>query len=714
MKVSQQSYRISVHLLAFSILVAFLVYLLAIFHPYSRPVDIGAPMPMPAVHAWVALQAFALTVIGFVVGSLVALILPRVGLAVGVGVTLAGAATFILDVFMFNTIGERFLSPTTAKIIRELVPGIVANFNSAMFWGMLISSLATITIVMGAFWGARFIANEIANDSRRSSAWGPVAMGALMIGVAAAYPLFTLGETLNWMRMSSDRQPIFATALVRHNDRGVSPPTGEEKLRSAIRAMAISPILAEAARKYKEVTVSKSTANCPDVLLVVIESFRHETITEKTTPNLFQLANQGIWCKNHFSTCNSTNMGMFSMFYGLEPTWFENGLNWQPAITKLFHEAGYRTGFFGGSNGWEMFAMQGFVSPQWFDEFQICPVDWLNSDERMCKETERFFSENPGEAGHARQPRLAVLYMFCTHFDYRSDAQDQVHTPALEGVLDGTYAASDRDLVWNRYLNSARFVDRVIGPLLTPDRVVVVAGDHGEAFLEDGCRLHGVRITKYQNMTPAIIAGPNIPHKTLTNITTHTDLLPTILAAAKIEVSGSDSLEGADIAMMDESTTRTMVTRNFIRSELAIIGDSLSGPNKPFGYRAYFSLPNWEASSANPIDEKGLVWNPDELSEEDLQKQTDVVFQQWLVKSYGESMNHIPESIAENVLVHLEASDTERVLKAISIASGVSDREVEVMIPAISKATRHSNVDVRKSATLALITLQRRLARLGK
>ncbi|MGV3484257.1 MAG: sulfatase-like hydrolase/transferase [Planctomycetaceae bacterium] len=702
----------SIRLLVFAIFGSVAIYLFAVFHPFSRPVYLMAPLPLAAVHAWLVFQAFGLCLPGLLLGVAMVQWFPRTGTWLGGILVALGCSIFFLDVLTFNFIRERFLSETSRRILIDLAPGLLANLNQQMIISaasVLTACLAGLTV---AGFTAKWLASRILQDSRQSSPWHSIAVGLAILFSAAAMPLSKMHATFDWMRENSDRQPLFATGLVQHLNQGVSAPLGRDRLRSATRALSMVPSIREMRDRYSMLDVKQSPDHPPDILLVVIESLRPEAINPRTAPNLYGCAQRGLWCQQHYSTGNSTNLGMFSMLFGLESVWFERAVAWEPALLKLAKSAGYETGFFGGSDGWDLFQMDPFINPDRFDRYHDSAVNWLVSDAEMCRLAEQFLDAPDGEANAktvSRQPRLCVLYLYSTHFDYRSDPQDRVHGPSLEGELTGGYSDSDRDRIWNRYLNSVHSMDRLLEPLLNKDRIVVVAGDHGEAFLEDGCRLHGVQISRYQNATPAIITASGIPARKIDYVTSHTDLLPTILDAANIELSDPDVMEGRSLLTLQGSDKRLMVTRNYVRPEMTILHDQRDHPKDLLGHRCFFSMLHWEAYAANPIDDRGVAWQGENQSADAAQQLTESVFSEWLQQRFGDKAATVPERTAEALTPYLKSSDVEVRVFALGLAAAVDNEEIRSTLPLVVDASQHHNERVREAAQSTLIILQRRL-----
>jgi hypothetical protein len=343
----------------------------------------------------------------------------------------------------------------------------------------------------------------------------------------------------------------------------------------------------------------------PDVLIVVVESFRHELVDPGVMPNLSRYAEQGIHCQSHFSGGNATNHGMFSLLNGLEAIWYERPVRYSPLLNRLFRQAGYELGFFAGHDDWRKFYMDGYISDEHFDVFETSSPNGLASDRRATQLASTFL--NRDETSDHPRPRLALLYLYATHATYNSYAEDQLFQPAADDRFLIPYSKASQPQVWNRYKNSARSVDRLLSAVLREDRVVIVTGDHGESFLEDGTIGHGIRISAFQNMTPAVVYIPGQPKRVIEAPTSHADLLPTILSAIGIPLSDDGVFDGVDLLEASDEilSKRLLVTRNYLRDDVALIGPWTNRADQPFGYRVSVSLRDMHMSALNCIDQRG-------------------------------------------------------------------------------------------------------------
>ena len=113
----------------------------------------------------------------------------------------------------------------------------------------------------------------------------------------------------------------------------------------------------------------------------------------------------------------------------------------------------------------------------------------------------------------------------------------------------------DIALMWNRYLNAAHFVDGQIGRLIDhldaagalQNTVVVVTGDHGEEFLEHGRWGHGSAFIDEQMRVPLVMRIPGQDARVIDTVTSHLDIVPSILPALGVTNPPSDYGLGADV-----------------------------------------------------------------------------------------------------------------------------------------------------------------------
>jgi len=112
----------------------------------------------------------------------------------------------------------------------------------------------------------------------------------------------------------------------------------------------------------------------------------------------------------------------------------------------------------------------------------------------------------------------------------------------------------ESDLVFNRYKNSAYFVDSQIKKIVEKinnsgkmeNTIIVILGDHGEEFNEYGRFAHSYSLKNVQTSTPFIMHVPGINNIDY-NITSHADIMPTIIDYIDISIPYQEILSGKSL-----------------------------------------------------------------------------------------------------------------------------------------------------------------------
>jgi hypothetical protein len=586
-------------------------------HPFGEDEKLSSATIVP----WIVMQSMLLVCVGWLVGRVGYRLQRRWIVALGFVAIVSVPTIALSDAIVYGWTRERFLSVATYRVFTELRPGLWQHAAVGTLRGGALLVIVWGLVVVCLWIVSRFIA---ARHTFRHEAW--FSGFALLVFVASTPALICFDTTLAEMRAKSSRHPLCIFRVISHGDAGPESVTNSAA-RNTDRDHDLHLGIAARANQQRQLRVIASPGQTtPDVLIVVVESFRQELVCKEVMPHLWEYASRGILCRKHFSGGNATNHGFFSLMNGLEAIWHDHDVRFTPILNRLMSEAGYEIGFFAGHDDWRLFRMDGYVSREHFDVFRISQADGLRSDRMATQRAANFLDRIDLRGGdHPHRPRLAVLYLYATHADYQSYPEDQVFQPAADNRFLIPFTSTMSDQVWNRYKNSARTVDRFLSAVMREDRVVIVTGDHGESFLEDGVCGHGVRISKFQNMTPAVIFRQGGTTRKIDIPTMHADILPTLLSMLEIELSDTKSLDGIDLSAANQKRllNRTFTTRNYLNDDIAVIVSSDDPEKRPFAYRGKFSIRDHEAIPLNPINELGqrIHQSPD---------QTDLHWNAWL------------------------------------------------------------------------------------
>jgi arylsulfatase A-like enzyme/Tfp pilus assembly protein PilF len=113
-----------------------------------------------------------------------------------------------------------------------------------------------------------------------------------------------------------------------------------------------------------------------------------------------------------------------------------------------------------------------------------------------------------------------------------------VYDPHAPYAAPEPFASQYRDAP---YLGEVAYVDHVLQtslqPLLTPETLVVVTADHGEALGDHGERTHGLFAYESTLKVPLVVAGPGITARKVSEAVRHIDIAPTILESAGASIN---------------------------------------------------------------------------------------------------------------------------------------------------------------------------------
>lgn len=409
----------------------------------------------------------------------------------------------------------------------------------ALQWGgAAVAPLLLAMVVYGA--GAAALAVVLLGAGRAACrragverAWGPLAVYALvlvapaLVAPWAAQPL-TMSRVEEHLlvpapspsRSGSDERLRFLAALGAEADAAF-----------ARRAGAL-----EAARAPRVELPAAAGRPAPDLLVVVAESLRRDALDPRWMPRLDAWAGQGLRLERHVTLSNCSHVGLFTLLYGQSPLVYRRvtRVGAPSALFAAIRAAGYRTVLASSAEvAWE--SMERYLSPANFDEVRTdVEGPWPERDRRTLRHVAEVLSR-PG-----RGPVCVVAFLMSSHFDYPAPPGYRRHQPAAADgqawteIIRLADPGEETRVRWlNRYRNALGFVDDALADLL--DRVdlgrtvVVVTGDHGESFGDDGAWLHSSRLSEAQLGVPCVLAGPGVAPGRRRARSSHLDLLPTLV-----------------------------------------------------------------------------------------------------------------------------------------------------------------------------------------
>ena len=317
-----------------------------------------------------------------------------------------------------------------------------------------------------------------------------------------------------------------------------------------------------------------------NVVWLVAESLRFDMLDPKIMPQLWRFSENAARFENHYSGGNLTQMGVFSMFYGLYSTyWFPVLANRRaPLLLDTLQAQNYQFG---------LYTSQRFTFPP-FDKTVFVNMNRADMHERSGG-AEAWQRDRQNVADiidfiDRRDPaRPFMTYMFfeSTHANYYFPPELAIARPYLDDLnyLTADFRA-EIDKIKNRYINASHHVDQQVGRLLDHLRekklldstIVLVVGDHGEEFMERSRWGHSAEFNRFQTSTPAVLHVPGDSPRVVRSLSSHLDLPATLMPLFGVTNPASDYSLGHDLRAPDFKRDYA-VAGDWNR--LAYIGDEL-------------------------------------------------------------------------------------------------------------------------------------------
>jgi arylsulfatase A-like enzyme len=281
-----------------------------------------------------------------------------------------------------------------------------------------------------------------------------------------------------------------------------------------------------------------------NVILLVLESTGTRYLglygsRYATTPNLVRESRHALVFDDFYSHVGLTSNAMAAITLSLFPymTWREYTVEYPRlpgrTLAQVFKEKGLRTAFI--HNGdLEYVDQDQFLDRRGFDvvwdQDEVGPAErtssWGAEDRHLVDGMLRWIDQEPGK------PFYLMAWTIQAHHPY-DPSPDQ---PFLD-FFGKDLPPDDYDL--GRYLNTLREVDRQLGRLfeglrqrkLADDTLVVITGDHGEAFgSPHEVWGHGSRLYQEAVQVPLVVWNPRLVRKGrhLKTIGSHVDINPTV------------------------------------------------------------------------------------------------------------------------------------------------------------------------------------------
>ncbi len=276
----------------------------------------------------------------------------------------------------------------------------------------------------------------------------------------------------------------------------------------------------------------------PNIVWLNLEGWRWDMFSEENTPNLWRWSRGEQVFDYHISGGNRTATGVFSQFYGLYGNYWDTFLSERrsPVLVDRLQALGYRIDA-DASREVGFFDMQSstFVKMPEVYHFEWETNDSAIRDQAIVRHLQRFVESAVAEG----KPFFHWSLFDSSHVKYYFPPEFAKFEPYAKEVEYREIGISEQRRIEakNRYRNAVLWEDHLVGRVLDwlkekkllDTTVVIVTGDHGEEFYENGHWTHGGGCTPEVVRVPLIVHVPGRTPATFSHVTSHHDLVPTLM-----------------------------------------------------------------------------------------------------------------------------------------------------------------------------------------
>jgi phosphoglycerol transferase MdoB-like AlkP superfamily enzyme len=339
---------------------------------------------------------------------------------------------------------------------------------------------------------------------------------------------------------------------------------------------------------------------------------------KEVTPNLNRLREHSLYFSRHYANFPLSINAFYNAFCGAyalpDGAWVSLALPdfKVECLSEILKKQQYRTlalhaGYLGYAKQKRFMQNRGFDLMIDAEKIKKPPYDkgmgpWGAADERSMIKPLTEFAQADKE-----KPFMAVLFAFAPHHPYNMPDDFPALFESDEGLRRGE----------RKFLNSLHFADFAFGEILSAleksgvlkDSILIAFGDHGEAFYEHrGNYNHPFFIYEENIHVPLFIYADGVRPQNIDRVTSHVDILPTVLDYLGMEQSLTQLHAGRSM-LKGGAQTLAHIQAFWNEEYSGIVDHRYKFIRKETGARELYNL------SSDPAETQNLAGNQVELTE---------------------------------------------------------------------------------------------------
>ena len=321
-----------------------------------------------------------------------------------------------------------------------------------------------------------------------------------------------------------------------------------------------------------------------NIFIFASDSVKSTVISQETTPNLHAFKQESIILNNHHSGGNTTRFGIFSLMYGLNASYWFPFVNAKKG-TVLFDtlkKLDYQINITSSTNtNWPQFKKTCYVQIQDSIKDEFAGVPWKKDEQATAYFNDWLDKQN------IEKPLFSFLFFDAPH-GYSFPKEINPFSAKEEKINYLTLKANSDEIktVEKQYKNAVFYDDKLFGEMLDKlkkkglykESLIIYTSDHGQEFFEFGDFGHNTNFSSAQTQVPMVIKLPdsmkkditlpnNISKNILNSLSSHQDIVPTLLSLIGIKNKSADYSSGQNIFDKDFSR-EYVVSSNWTKNSI--------------------------------------------------------------------------------------------------------------------------------------------------
>ncbi len=299
-----------------------------------------------------------------------------------------------------------------------------------------------------------------------------------------------------------------------------------------------------------------------NIFIFASDAVRNGILNKETAPNIEQFKKESLVFNNHRSGGNATRFGIFSLMYGVNSTYWFSFLNANQGsvLFDVLQDLNYHIDIISSTNtNWPEFRKTCYVNVQ-----DSIKDDFKGSPWEKDRESSQYFL-NQVEKYEKDKPIFSFIFLDSPH-GYSFPPEFNKFHAKNEDINYLTVKQGDKDIksILAGYKNAVYYNDKLFGEMIAKlkeknlydDALIIFTSDHGQEFYEYGYFGHNSAFSNAQINAPLIIKLPkdmkvDLPLNYSNLLTSHNDVVPTLLTLLGVKNSSSDYSNGYNLFSKD-------------------------------------------------------------------------------------------------------------------------------------------------------------------